>query len=387
MRKIYTSLGLMSGTSMDGVDASIIQSDGEIKFKGVLDKYFEYPTNIYNNLTTLRNKIKNYKDLKKHQKQVKSVEKESTIFHAESVNKILKKTKLNIDFIGFHGQTIYHNADEKITKQLGDGKLLSKLIKKKVVYNFRQNDLKNGGQGAPLAPVFHQILEKKFIRKKGADKYIEPVHFVNIGGVTNRTTISKDLFKGFHFSATDIGPGMCLIDKWVKKNSKKKYDKNGNIAGAGKINEKILNKALKNFWDKQSYIRDTSIQKITSYDVSDFNSSFVQGLSFEDGAATLTEYTAKIIYGDIFFSHDEVAKVVLCGGGRKNKFLFKRIKKLLTNIMSVQLVDDYGIDGDFIESQAFGYLAIRSYLKLPISFPSTTGCKEPSTGGVMIKNF
>jgi len=387
MRKIYTSLGLMSGTSMDGVDASIIQSDGEIKFKGVLDKYFEYPTNIYNNLITLRNKIKNSKDLKRHQKQVKSVEKEITIFHAESVNKILKKTKLNIDFIGFHGQTIYHNADEKITKQLGDGKLLSKLIKKKVVYNFRQNDLKNGGQGAPLAPVFHQMLEKKFIRKKEVGKYIEPVLFVNIGGVANRTTISEDLFKNFFFSATDIGPGMCLIDKWINKNSKKKYDKNGNIAGTGKINEKILNKALENFWDKQSHIKDTSIQKITSYDVSDFNSSFVQGLSLEDGAATLTEYTAKIIYGDIFFTQDEIVKIILCGGGRKNKFLFKRIKKLFTNIISVQLIDDYGIDGDFVESQAFGYLAIRSYLKLPISFPSTTGCKEPSTGGVMVKNF
>jgi anhydro-N-acetylmuramic acid kinase len=387
MRKIYTSLGLMSGTSMDGVDASIIQSDGDTKFKGIFDKYFEYPTNIYNNLTTLRNKIKKYKDLKKHQKQVKSVEKEITIFHAESVNKFLKKIKLNIDFIGFHGQTIYHNADEKITKQLGDGKLLSKLTRKKVVYNFRQNDLKNGGQGAPLAPIFHKLLEKKFIRKKEVGKYIKPVHFVNIGGVANRTTISEGLLKDFTFSATDIGPGMCLIDKWIKKNSKKKYDKNGNIAEDGKINKKILNKALENFWDKLSYIKNTSIQKIMSYDVSDFNSSLVQGLSLEDGAATLTEYTAKIIYTDIFFAHNKIAKVILCGGGRKNKFLFKRIKKLFTNNISIQLIDDYGIDGDFVESQAFGYLAIRSHLKLPISFPSTTGCKKASTGGVIVKNY
>ena len=124
-----------------------------------------------------------------------------------------------------------------------------------------------------------------------------------------------------------------------------------------------------------------------SYDVSDFNSSLVQGLSLEDGAATLTEYTAKIIYTDIFFAHNKIAKVILCGGGRKNKFLFKRIKKLFTNNISIQLIDDYGIDGDFVESQAFGYLAIRSHLKLPISFPSTTGCKKASTGGVIVKNY
>ena len=154
MSKSYCGLGLMSGTSMDGVDASIIQSDGKTKYTAILDKYFEYPKSIYKNLTTLRDKIKSSKDLKKHEKQIKSVEKEITIFHAESVNKILKKTKSNVNFIGFHGQTIFHNSSEKISIQLGNGKLLSELTRKTVVYNFRKNDLKNDGHGTPLTSYF-----------------------------------------------------------------------------------------------------------------------------------------------------------------------------------------------------------------------------------------
>ena len=186
MGKIYTALGLMSGTSMDGVDASVIQSDGKSNYKAILDRYFEYPKNIYNNLTTLRDKIRSSKDLEKHQKKIKSVEKEITIFHAESVNKILKKTTANVDFIGFHGQTIFHNGEEKITKQLGDGKLLSKLTQKKVVYDFRKNDLKKGGQGAPLTPIFHKLLVEK-------NKIKTPVIILNIGGITNYTFVYKDI--------------------------------------------------------------------------------------------------------------------------------------------------------------------------------------------------
>ena len=234
MSKEYTCLGMMSGTSGDGVDASIIQSDGKTKYKAILDKYFEYPKSIYNNLTKLRDKIKSSKDLKKYQKQIKSVEKEITIFHSESVSKILKKTKVKIDFIGFHGQTIFHNAKEKITKQIGDGKLLSKMNRKKVVCDFRKNDLKNGGQGAPLAPIFHKVLAKKF--------KIVPACFLNIGGIANYTLVDKynDL------SANDIGPGMCLVDHWIRTNSKSKYDKDGKLAISGKIDFDVLNKVQKN---------------------------------------------------------------------------------------------------------------------------------------------
>ena len=383
MSKSYYSLGLMSGTSMDGVDASIIQTDGNSKYKAILDKYFEYPKSIYNNLTILKDKIKSSKDLKKYQKQIKSVEKEITIFHAESVNKILKKTKLNIDFIGFHGQTIYHDTNyldyyydtydvkDKISKQLGDGKLLSKLTKKKVVYNFRQNDLKNSGQGAPLTPIFHKLLAKKL-------KIKTDVAFVNLGGIANKT----DICDGKISSANDIGPAMCLIDKWVRINSNKKYDISGKIARSGKINKILLKKAhKKNF--KNIYKDITGRPMKTSFDTKDFDLSFVKGLSLEDGTATLTEFTLGMILPTLQFLHEEKEKIILCGGGRKNKYLVERIKKKVP----VKIIDDFGINGDFIESQAFAYLAVRSFLGLPISYPETTGCKEQCTGGVIVRNF
>ncbi len=383
MSKSYYSLGLMSGTSMDGVDASIIQTDGNSKYKAILDKYFEYPKSIYNNLTILKDKIKSSKDLKKYQKQIKSVEKEITIFHAESVNKILKKTKLNIDFIGFHGQTIYHDTNyldyyydtydvkDKISKQLGDGKLLSKLTKKKVVYNFRQNDLKNSGQGAPLTPIFHKLLAKKL-------KIKTDVAFVNLGGIANKT----DICDGKISSANDIGPAMCLIDKWVRINSNKKYDISGKIARSGKINKILLKKAhKKNF--KNIYKDITGRSMKTSFDTKDFDLSFVKGLSLEDGTATLTEFTLGMILPTLQFLHEEKEKIILCGGGRKNKYLVERIKKKVP----VKIIDDFGINGDFIESQAFAYLAVRSFLGLPISYPETTGCKEQCTGGVIVRNF
>ncbi|MBD1172177.1 anhydro-N-acetylmuramic acid kinase [Pelagibacterales bacterium SAG-MED05] len=364
MSKSYYSLGLMSGTSMDGVDASVIQTDGKSRYKAILDKYFEYPQAIYKKLTKLRDKIKSSSDLKKFSKEIDNVEKEITLFHAKAINKILKKTKVNINFVGFHGQTIYHNAKKKISKQLGDGKFLSKITQKIVVYDFRQNDLKNGGEGAPLTPIFHQILQKKLNLKQ--------VSFFNIGGILNRTTV----WDNGALYAKDMGPGMCLIDKWIRTKSKKKYDKNGNIAKSGKVNKKVLDKFLS--------ISQAIDPERKSYDVSDFDILFAKGMSLKDGAATLTRYTA-----NLFISHfkmnsmfKERFKTILCGGGRKNKFLVNIIR--LWN-KDVKLIDDYGVDGDFVESQAFAFLAVRSYLKLPISFPETTGCKKPITGGKIIK--
>ena len=378
MSKSYYGLGLMSGTSMDGVDVSIIQSDGETKYKVILDKYFEYPQDIYKHLTQIRDKIKSSKDLKNFSKEIKNAERGITLFHAKAVNKILKETKVNVDFIGFHGQTIYHNEKEKVSKQLVDGKLLSQLSKKTVVYNFRQNDLEHGGAGAPLTPIFHKLL----INQK---KIKIPIMILNLGGIANWTLLDEGE-EGKNLYSADAGPGNCLIDQWMRKNSKKNYDKDGSTAKSGNINKSTLNIGIDNYYKLISEkVADPLInfRRGRSYDVKDFDTSFVHGLSLEDGAATLTEYTAFII-SEVINKTYVSWKVIVCGGGRKNKFLLKRISlKLKRNL---QLIDNFGVDGDFVESQAFAYLAIRSYLKLPISFPETTGVRKPCTGGLICKS-
>ncbi len=359
----------MSGTSADGVDASVIQSDGGAKYEVILDKYFEYDQNIYESIHNLKEQINDSKDLINLSNKLEPIEKEITLFHANVVNKVIKESKSIIDFVGFHGQTIFHNAKEKISKQLGEGKLLSKLTDKTVIYNFRQNDLKNGGHGAPLTPIFHKLLKTKF--------QIKEVTFVNIGGIVNTTTLWDDN----NMSGTDIGPGMCLIDRWVRQKSKKNYDENGIIAKSGEVNEIALKKLLDNFSKKENVLNTETIQ---SFDTKYFDFSFVKDLSLKDGAATLTEFTAQIIISALKVADRNKEKIILCGGGRKNKFL---VDKLKDKNKSIKLIDEYGVDGDFVESQAFAYLAIRSYLNLPISFPKTTGVLHPCTGGIIIKKF
>ena len=368
MTNSYCSLGLMSGTSGDGVDASIIQSNGDDKYEVILDKYFKYNQSLYKNIHNLKEEINDSRDLINLSKKIQPLEKEITLFHVNVVNEIISKFKSKIDFIGFHGQTIFHNAKEKVSKQLGDGELLSKKTKKTVIYDFRQNDLRNGGHGAPLTPLFHKLLKKKF--------KIKEVTFVNIGGITNVTTIGTE----DDMSGTDIGPGMCLIDRWIRQKSKKNYDENGIIARAGNVNKLALFNLIENFKKKEKDLLKGSIQ---SFDTKYFDFSFVKNLSFEDGAATLTEFTAQIIISAIKSVDRYKEIIILCGGGRKNSFLVDKLKKESERI---RLIDEYKVNGDFVESQAFAYLAIRSYLKLPISFPETTGVNKPCSGGLIFKN-
>jgi len=374
MQKKYISLGLMSGTSGDGVDASIIESNGINRFKPIKDKYFEYDNDIYKKIHILKEAIHSAKDLQKYSLDLLDLEKKITLFHGKVITDIIKNIK--VDLIGFHGQTIYHNSKEKISNQLGDARLLFQLTNKKIIYNFRQNDIENGGEGAPLSPIFHQIISDQI-------KLDLPAIILNIGGISNATIVNKYNDETALMSR-DIGPGNCMIDTWVRKNSKQKFDNDGSLASRGNVNEVIFENGLELFGNK------TIEEKTFSLDVNNFDISFARGLSLEDGAATLTDLTARIIGTSLSSSvskiQNKILKVLVCGGGRKNKFFMKKIKENLSSNLIIKSIDNYGINGDFVESQAFAFLAIRSILKLPISFPRTTGCLKFCSGGKVVEN-
>ena len=379
-KKIFSAMGLMSGTSMDGVDVSIIKSDGYDEVELIFDQYFEYDIDLYRQLSTLRDKIKSSEDLTKYFKELSDLERALTIFHAEKISKIVLKNEIEIDLIGFHGQTIFHNPQIKITKQLGDGNLLSQLLKKPVIYDFRQADIDNNGQGAPLTPIYHRLLVNNFLNKE-KDNSAQPICIVNIGGISNATIIN-DISNNIEndLIAYDIGPGNCLIDEWIRNNSNLTFDEDGKIAKSGKIDQLILNQAIDNF-KIETYSK--------SLDVKEFDISFARGLSLEDGCSTITEFTAYLIAEGIkFLNKNNSNKYLFCGGGRKNKFLIESIiRNSNLNKNNFDIIDNSQLNGDYIESQAFAYLAIRSKLNLPISFPNTTRCNAPVIGGKLANNY
>ena len=379
-KKIFTALGIMTGTSLDGIDLSVIKSDGINELELILDDYYEFDKEIRKKIEKIRDELFSVNDLKRNSKSLNDLEREITLYIGELVNRFIDKNNQEIDIIGFHGQTIFHEPKQKISLQLGNGRLLSSITKKIVINNFRQKDLLNGGEGAPLTPVYHKLISG-FIKKNYDLEF--PINIINIGGITNTTKIineTDDLIKNIF--AYDIGPGNCLIDGWVKKNSTKKFDFRGELAKSGNVDQLILNQAIDNF-SESSYEN--------SLDIKNFDFSFAKGLSLEDGCATLTKFSGYLISEGLNFvnnlKNEKSNYNLVCGGGRNNDYLLKSIEQNLSKEIKLEKIDNYGFDGDFIESQAFAYLAIRSYLNLPISFPNTTRCSKPISGGELNKNF
>ena len=357
MSKTFNSIGTMSGTSFDGIDISLTTTDGKDVFNNHYNLYEQFNDELRNNLKQIKNSIKNTEDLIeiKKTKLFTQTEDKITNLHIKLIKELILKSKNEVNLIGFHGITLFHDAKKQFTYQLGNTEKLSKELKIPIVYNFRQNDLKHGGQGAPLAPVFHE-----FILQQLKNKNFDAV--VNIGGISNISYIQNDkLF------ATDIGPGNCLLDEWSKIFFNIDYDKDGEKSLTSKPDLIIAN----------NYIDRFSFGKNTSYDFNDFSISEFRSLEKDIGLATLSYITANLIL--TFVNEKKINNVLISGGGRKNKAIMNYLKGRAFDI------NDFNFDGDFIESQAFAYLAARSVNKLPITLPETTGVSYPISGGEVKK--
>jgi len=346
--KIYKVIGLMSGTSLDGVDVALVHTDGEnfIERKAFVSVPYD---------DALREKIRAV--FGKKAVEAQEAERALTEFHAEAIRK-LGVSLSDVDLIGFHGQTIFHAPEKGFTIQIGDGALLASMTGVKVVNDFRTNDVKAGGQGAPLVPVYHQAL---------AAKLEKPVAFLNIGGVANVTYVGQN----GELIAFDTGPGNALIDDWMLRKTGNKFDAAGKLALSGKVNEIIVYQLL------QHPFFSAAVPK--SLDRNAFVSSACDALSTEDGAATLADFTVQAIMRAAMYFPAPPTRWIVAGGGRHNKYLMQQLQK---NIKApVVPIEDMGLNGDATEAEAFAYLAVRSVRGLPLSFPMTTGVPKPTTGG------
>ena len=354
LEKHTKAIGLMSGTSADGVDVAYIDTDGkEFVFFGP-SQSFGFPRALKDRL--INTKVDDETNL--------IIEKHLTLFHFDSIKKFMKINHLNkhnIDLVGFHGHTIYHNPLDRVTVQLGDGKLLAKCLEIPVINDFRSEDVKNGGEGAPLTPIFHSVLAKKLTK---------PVAILNIGGVANVTWVGKQIDE---LMAFDVGPGNAMIDDWVFSQGLGDYDKNGGIAAKGFVNADILNRYLSHDFFRQKPPK--------SLDRNSFSLELVKGLTIEDATATLSEFTAESVRNSQVFFPSPVTQWIVCGGGRLNRELMRMLEVKLD--APVVRSEEVGWDGDALEAQAFAFLAVRSKMKLPLSFPNTTGVKNSTVGGVL----
>lgn len=356
MSKIYHSIGIMTGTSVDAVDIGYISTDGEQKVAMIRGASYEFPNELRETILELAGGDSH---------KLETTESKYTEFVVNCVKRFISKSKIdhnNIDFLGFHGQTIRHEPHNKITEQIGNAQILANSTGIDVISDFRSADIAAGGQGAPLVPIFHQAIISQL-----------PCLILNIGGVANLTYISKNKLIGF-----DTGPGNALLDDYCATKLNIKYDNGGQIAASGKPNTQLLQKWLEHPYFAKPYPK--------SLDRNEFNIFLedCRSLADNDALSTLTDLTALSVSNAIISLKTPLNCIYATGGGYKNNHMIKRLSEHTT--LAVKSVSDLGVDGDFMEAYAFGYLAVRAHLGLPNTFPETTGCTIPTVGGVVSKS-
>lgn len=351
-RKLITAIGLMSGTSMDGIDIALMQSDGRSIIRNKKFDFQPYPQEFKEKIIYLiRSRPTLY--------EIKKIENEFTMINANLVNSFLTANNIDrsqIDLIAFPGHTIFHDPREAITWQIGNADLLEAKTRIRVVSNFRTFDVANNGQGAPLVPVYHFFMLKNLPK---------PAAILNIGGVNNITYIPSEIISDM--TAFDICFGNAPFDDLMAKFTDYNYDIDGKIGLSGVVNHEICDRILKN----EIFYRTPP----KSFDRDDFRRVLgeVQCLSLPDALASLSYIHANVVLTNLeLFTAEKPESLYICGGGVKNKSLIKYMKDLMPQI-DIKSTAAIGFDPDQIEAQAFAFIGIRKMLNLPISFQRTTG--------------
>ena len=360
---ISLSIGLMSGTSLDGIDVAAIRTDGQRAIQFGPGATFPYDDDFRDDLRSILGP-----EAQKNP-DTKSIEEKLTALHALAVGSFMDMYEINtsdVNIIGFHGHTIFHDPKAGVTHQLGNAQMLADITQISVVADFRSQDVLAGGEGAPLVPIYHQALVN------GMNNMTPPVAVLNLGGIANVTWIGPEGGgTESELLAFDTGPCNALLDDWTFDKTGKKFDEGGSLAASGKANTEIINSMLSHPYFSKEFPK--------SLDRLDFNTTALKGLSPEDGAATLVGFIAAAVKKAENQFPQSPNIWVLTGGGCHNNALVKNLSNILSG--DVVSADEIGWSGDAMEAQAFAYLAVRSIKGLAISFPGTTGVTQPISGG------
>ena len=367
MTEMKTAIGLMSGTSMDGIDVALLKTDGIDRVERGPSMSVSYEPAFRDRLKQALKDAVGMTDRMARPGDLGGVERNLTLRHAVAISDFLHANGLapeSVDVIGFHGQTVLHRPDEALTVQIGDGALLARLTGIPVVHDMRANDMRHGGQGAPLIPAYHAALART------ADQPL-PVVFVNIGGISNLTFIGEN----GDIVAYDSGPGNTLIDQWVEARTGAAFDAGGEIASQGKVLDALAGRYLDHSFFSSNLRR--------SLDRNDFSPPAEGDASLADGARTLAYVTAAGILKSATHLPQPPSRYIVCGGGRLNRIVMDDLGRLAQEAnATVIAAEAAGFDGDAMEAEAWAYLAVRSLEGLPLTFPGTTGVRAPVSGGV-----
>jgi len=364
------AIGLMSGTSQDGVDVALIETDGDVITRFGPTAYRTYSKAERALLRDATTAAAGITERNARPDIIAQAEARVNEAHAEAVETFLAANDIkagDVTVVGFHGQTLLHRPERGLTVQIGDGRALSARLGIPVVYDFRAADVAAGGEGAPLAPMYHRALVHRLDRAP-------PVAVLNVGGVANITYIDGD-----DLIACDTGPGNALLDDFLRQRADKLLDTDGRMAQAGAVDEAAIARLL-----THPFFAKPPPKSLDRNDFRDFVGNGLDGCSVEDGAATLTALTAASVARIVPLLPRVPKSFIVSGGGARNPTLMRMLAERLAPAR-VETADDVGWSIDALEAQAFAYLAVRSLRGEPISLPTTTGAPRPLCGGVLAR--